>query len=401
MSKNNNIKNIKELLKSSVSIKDFKEILKLKPDTIIGIDRISGEMLIEKGINNIEDLAKQTVENPIEIKRILPQVLLKWIKIAKLIDKLVNQQLKKEKKLLLIGLDNGGKTSILAIIQERFSITKDLLPTRGVKREKLDFFGFPIISWDLGGQVVYREKMYFNRPEIFFSEADLILYVVDSQDTDRFAESANYFRQVLKSLEEIDEHPPIVIVIHKSDEDTRKTHQWQKNVDTIKNKFDAVFSIFKSFTGKYCDTSIFQKETIMQMFSIALKSVSDTSEIIEHILEDFTEKIEGKGTSIISREGLIFGSYTQSKTDDKLIHNTALILQTLSNFHCSIGLKRENTMTLDFPMNGFTIQGEKLFEYSDLQIPVYLWLLSEKPEKLYEKIDYFKEQISPLINLFL
>ena len=125
MSKNNNIKNIKELLKSSVSIKDFKEILKLKPDTIIGIDRISGEMLIEKGINNIEDLAKQTVENPIEIKRILPQVLLKWIKIAKLIDKLVNQQLKKEKKLLLIGLDNGGKTSILAIIQERFSITKD------------------------------------------------------------------------------------------------------------------------------------------------------------------------------------------------------------------------------------------------------------------------------------
>ncbi|MHA1489145.1 MAG: ADP-ribosylation factor-like protein [Promethearchaeota archaeon] len=401
MSKNNNIKNVKDLLKSSVNFKDFKEVLKLKTDTIIGIDNISCEMLIEKDINTIEDLAKQTVENPIKIKRILPQVLLKWIKIAKLIEKLVKQKLKKEKKLLMIGLDNGGKTSILAIIQERFSIIKDLLPTRGVQREKLDFFGFPIISWDLGGQVVYREKLYFDRPEMFFSEADLILYVVDSQDPDRFAETVNYFRQVLKSMEDIGEYPPIVIVIHKSDEDIRKTHQWQNNIDIIKNKFNAVFSIFKNFTGNYCYTSIFQKETIMQMFSIALKRVSETSEIIEHILEDFTEKIEGKGTSIISMDGLIFGSYTQSKTDEKLINNTALILQTLSNFHCSIGFKRENTITLDFPMNDFTIQGEKLFEYSDLKIPIYLWLLSEKPEKLYEKIDYFKEQISPLINLFL
>jgi hypothetical protein len=137
------------------------------------------------------------------------------------------------------------------------------------------------------------------------------------------------------------------------------------------------------------------------MFSIALKNVSETSEIIEHILEDFTNTIEGKGSSIISMDGLIFGSYTRSKLDEKIIHNTALILQTLSNFHTSIGLKRENTITLDFPLNGFSLRGEKLFEYSDLQIPVYLWVFSENPENIFEKIDYFKVQLMPLINLFL
>jgi hypothetical protein len=42
-----------------------------------------------------------------------------------------------------------------------------------------------------------------------------------------------------------------------------------------------------------------------------------------------------------------------------------------------------------------------LFEYSDLHIPVYLWLLSENPDLLYEKIDYFREQLLPLINMFL
>ena len=62
---------------------------------------------------------------------------------------------------------------------------------------------------------------------------------------------------------------------------------------------------------------------------------------------------------------------------------------------------REKTIKLDLPLNGFTIRGEKLFEYSDLQIPVYLWALAEELEKLEGKLDYFKEQLLPLINLFL
>jgi len=401
MSENIIIKNVKELLKSSVVFNEFREILKLSPETIIGIDKVNAEKLKKQEIETIEDLANQSIENPVEIEDILPQMLIKWIKIAKLIEKFVNQQIKKEKKLLMIGLDNSGKTSILAILQDRFSIIKNLLPTKGVQREKLDFFGYPIISWDLGGQIAYREKYYFDEPEKFFGESDLVLYVIDVQDPDRFAESSNYFRQVLSALKTLNEFPPIIIVIHKSDQDFRKTHQWQSNVSSIKEKFSTALNAFKEFKFAFCDTSIYQRESIMQMFSIALKNVSETTEIIEHILEDFTKMIEGKGSSIISMDGLIFGSYTKSKSEEKLIHNTALVLQALSNFHTSIGFKRENTITLDFPLNKFSIRGEKLFEYSDLQIPVYLWVLSENPENIYEKIDYFKVQILPLINLFL
>jgi len=137
------------------------------------------------------------------------------------------------------------------------------------------------------------------------------------------------------------------------------------------------------------------------MFSEALKKVSDTSEIIENILEDFSHTIEAKSASLISMDGLIFGNYNDSDTDEALLNNTALIMQTLSNFHNSIGLLREPSITLNFPINDFTIQGEKLFNYSELQIPVYLWILSENPEMMYEKLDYFREQLLPLINMFL
>ena len=171
----NSIEKLKDFFKRNVIINEIDEILKFKPDSLIGVDKISSDHLISEGIVNIEELAKLSVASLPEIKEILPQMLQKWIKIAQVIQRNVKEQLKRHKKLLMIGLDNGGESSILAVVQDKFSIIKSLLPTRGVKREKLDFFGFPIISWDLGGQVQYREKLYFNRPELFFTEADIIL----------------------------------------------------------------------------------------------------------------------------------------------------------------------------------------------------------------------------------
>jgi len=392
---------LKDFFKRNVLINELEEVLRFKPETLIGVDKVSSDQLHANGIKTIGELADLSVANLPEIKDVLPSMLQKWIRIAQVIQKNVQEQLRRHKKLLMIGLDNGGKTSILAVVQDKFSIIKSLLPTRGVKREKLDFFGYPIISWDLGGQVQYREKLYFNRPELFFTEADIILYVVDSQDPDRFPESANYFREVLKVLTELKEKPAILVVLSKSDQDIRKTLQWQNNVSSVKNKLGKVADEFEQFTIDFCDTTVFQRETIWQMFSIALKKVSDTSEIIENILEDFTLQVNAKASSIVSMDGLIFGSYTNTDTDEMLVNNTALLLQTLSNFYNSIGLIREKSIRLDLPLNGFTIRGEKLFEYSELQIPVYLWSLSEEPDKLEGKIDYFKEQLLPLINLFL
>jgi GTPase SAR1 family protein len=392
---------IKDFFKSNVLIKELEEILRFPPDTLIGVDKVSSDHLIDNGIKTIEDLANVSVSNLPEIKEIMPNIFQKWVKIAQVIQKTIKEEIRRHKKLLMIGLDYAGKTSILARVQEKFSIIKSLLPTRGVKREKLDFFGYPIISWDLGGQVQYREKLYFNRPELFFTEADIMLYVVDTQDPDRIPEAANYFREVLKVLMQLNEKPSVLIVLSKSDKDIRKTLQWQQNVTSIKNKFNKIVDEFKDFSVDYCDTTIFQRETIWQMFSVALKKVSDTSEIIENILEDFSHQVEAKASSLVSMDGLIFGNYTSSDTDEMLVNNTALLLQTLSNFYNSIGLIREKSIRLDLPLNGFTIRGEKLFDYSELQIPVYLWMLSQNPEVLEGKLDYFKEQLLPLINLFL
>ncbi|MFX1259965.1 MAG: ADP-ribosylation factor-like protein, partial [Promethearchaeota archaeon] len=367
-----NVDVIKDFFKRNVEIKELEEVLAFRPDTIFGIDNVSAEKLKENKIYTIEDLANLSIENPPSMD-ILPKILIKWIKVAKLIERAIKEELKSQKKILMLGLDNAGKTSILSILQEKFSVIKNLLPTKGVKREKLDLFGYPIISWDLGGQVQYREKYYFHKPELYFGDSDLIIYVIDIQDSKRFEESIDYYEKVIRILDNLNEFPPILIVMNKSDQDVRRTLQWQKNVDAVKNKLSLINEEFKKFKFEFCDTTVFQKETIMQMFSKALMNVSETSEIIENILEDYTITIGGRALSLISMDGLIFGSFTKNNTDEMLINNTALLLQTLSNFHSSIGLIREKSILLELPSNNITIRGEKLFEYSDLQIPVYLW----------------------------
>ena len=53
MSDEKNIKKVKEFFKSNVIIKELAEVLTFTPDTLIGIDRISGDKLEKHDINSI------------------------------------------------------------------------------------------------------------------------------------------------------------------------------------------------------------------------------------------------------------------------------------------------------------------------------------------------------------
>ena len=395
------IERIKGFFKSSVYIENLGEVLDFKADSLIGIDRINADILNKFGIETIKDLAAYPVEKLSEVKEIPEVVLDKWIKVAKIIEDFISSSRFAQKKILLIGLDNSGKTSILNILQDRYSIVKNLLPTRGVAREQLDFFGYPIISWDLGGQVQYRENLYFKKPELYFTEADLILYVIDIQDPKRFVESANYFKVILQTLKDLNESPEILIILNKYDPDLKEDAGCIKNLESVRNKFRSVVKEFDMETLDFEQTTVFDSSTIKKMFSVALMKVSETSEIIDKILAQFNVTINGRAISIISMDGLIFGSYSENDTDEMLINNTALLMQTLMNFHTSIGLIRENSILLNYSQNDFSIRGEKLFDYGERKIPVYLWVLAKDVAGLVEHLKYFSTEVMPLINLFI
>ncbi len=86
----------------------------------------------------------------------------------------------KETSILVLGLDNAGKTATLYAMQlgEPMPYT---IPTIGFNIETVKVKNIDIKMWDLGGQEKFRSLW----PH-YFEQTDGIAFVIDSSDMDRF-----------------------------------------------------------------------------------------------------------------------------------------------------------------------------------------------------------------------
>ena len=98
-----------------------------------------------------------------------------WSKITSAFGMLGGQ---KEVRVLVLGLDNAGKTSILYRLQ--LGSVVQTVPTVGFNLETLQYKNITFQVWDLGGQTGIRPYW-----RCYFSQTDAIIYVVDSTDRDR------------------------------------------------------------------------------------------------------------------------------------------------------------------------------------------------------------------------
>ena len=88
----------------------------------------------------------------------------------------------REARILVLGLDNAGKTTILKTLSEE-DITH-IMPTQGFNIKSLVQEGFKLNVWDIGGQSTIRP--YWRN---YFDHTDALVYVVDSADAKRFTEA--------------------------------------------------------------------------------------------------------------------------------------------------------------------------------------------------------------------
>ena len=105
---------------------------------------------------------------------------------------------------LLIGLDNAGKTTLLERIKTQFGnmpgIPPDKIPpTIGMNLAKINYKGTSVIIWDLGGQIKMR-----NIWERYYETAHAIIFVVDSADVGRLEEAKLAYGESCTALHCID-----------------------------------------------------------------------------------------------------------------------------------------------------------------------------------------------------
>ena len=388
------IEKLQEFFKTEVKIKDLQEVPNLPISSLRGVDLVYSRRLKEDHkIEKILDLAQ--VDPIPEIPGLDPAILEKWIKLCSLIVN-YSQQPAAEKKVILAGLDNAGKTSLLSVLQNKYSVIKNLLPTRGLSRETLEFFGMTLTAWDLGGQIANRDKLYFQKPELFFSDADLIIFVIDIQDTKRYDDALDYFESIIKAVTKLEEHPLFLITFNKFDPDLKENDEFIKNKGAIIAEITKIKGTHRVI---FTQSSIFDRASVEKMFSIGFKEISQPAEALRFILKSYAERVRARSITILSKEGLIYESYGTTEADTEIIAQTSLLLQTLHKFHVDNGYKEEDTISLTYSKNNINFIGTKIADLDEA--PLYVWLSTANPKESMELLDGLKKDIIPLLAMFL
>ncbi|XP_062522622.1 uncharacterized protein LOC134197338 isoform X2 [Corticium candelabrum] len=115
---------------------------------------------------------------------------------------------KKEVRILMMGLDAAGKTTVLYKLKLGEVVTT--IPTIGFNVETVQYKNINFTSWDVGG----RDKI---RPlwRHYFQQTDAVVFVVDSNDRERLPDSREELHMLLK--EEQLENALILVVANKQD----------------------------------------------------------------------------------------------------------------------------------------------------------------------------------------
>ena len=113
------------------------------------------------------------------------------------------------KRMLLLGLDGAGKTSILYKVKLNENITT--IPTIGFNVETVTpCKGISFTVWDVGGQYKIRQLWRY-----YYDNSEGLIYVVDSTDSIRIEESAEELHGILSN--DSMRNVPVVIFANKQD----------------------------------------------------------------------------------------------------------------------------------------------------------------------------------------
>lgn len=120
----------------------------------------------------------------------------------------LRQAPEKELRLLLLGLDNAGKTTILKVLASED--INHVTPTAGFNIKSVISDGFKLNVWDIGGQRKIRP--YWKN---YFENTDVLIYVVDASDKKRLEETSIELYELLEDEKLVG--VPVLVYANKQD----------------------------------------------------------------------------------------------------------------------------------------------------------------------------------------
>lgn len=152
---------------------------------------------------------------------------------------------KREANILVVGLDNSGKSTILNYLKRKEDKVNEVVPTVGFTVEKLSALdknrsGISLTAYDMSGQGRYR-----NLWEHYYDNVEGILFVVDSTDALRLVVARDELEMLLK-------HQNLFSSASNNENSNKKDDESEKK--SINNETDTIASTSSSTNGARRDS---------------------------------------------------------------------------------------------------------------------------------------------------
>ncbi|MFX1277286.1 MAG: ADP-ribosylation factor-like protein [Promethearchaeota archaeon] len=288
-------------------------------------------------------------------------------------------------KIILSGLDFAGKTSILTALDKKFDFEKyiaELKPTIKVEYNKRNFLGYTIYIWDMGGQERYR-NLYEKNKEAYFSDTNLLLYVIDIQDQERFELSLEYLDMILSYFKEGRVDVPLILTFHKFDPILRGDEDLNERIVELR---ELIFKKYPDVKILFQQTSIYDIISIVQLISYALSIFDKQFFELSHLLETYLEEFNCYSLILFDENGIIVSEfYSEEINADSYI----VLLESIKEHLYLLKRMQEEKYESQYD---FTSVEDSLLSY--------LHKITIKDENYYISVLVKEKDKDPLLNNF-
>lgn len=284
----------------------------------------------------------------------------------------------KESKIVIAGLDNSGKTTLVSFLKTGTFV--EHTPTMGKDQTTLEVQGVRMNIIDMGGQKDFR-SLWLGE----MKDADCVIFMVDASDKDRFSEA----KKELWKFSSIFEEKPLIVMANKQDiEDIATVPEIIKALNlhempsfeilpiSCKTGYgivNAFSKIYNKLTGKRLDKKVKPKAiTVFDKGGVPL-----TTKEGEYCSEDILQ-----GGLIAAITNYVKRSF-QSELNQVKMEGHTIIIKRTNHLMGSIILEQEDQRAIQEAEEGLI----ELLDHIESMCPEL-----EKNQIDSEKVDYLVQQ---------
>jgi len=205
---------------------------------------------------------------------------------------------KKASKVLILGLAESGKSTIIKVViegkvpkkNERYKATIDY------ERKQKVIAGTELTIFDLGGQTAFLDRFTGELSEFIFSGVKALVFVVDSIQITEISRAKYYLDLSLKKLDQYSPESTVFVFQHKTDLIPKKL---KAEVGTTIRDY-LTTGVSKHI--KFYPTTVFS-DTIFRAMGEVYAEASGARKTLRPLLETFIRHNSADMAQIFTREG--------------------------------------------------------------------------------------------------